>query len=53
MKDVANYFTILQSWYSFFGHSINRWDIVVTTIITGESDITFKEAQSDKVNIKT
>lgn len=41
VRDVANYFSALQSLYVFFGHSINRWDILSS--LTNESEITLKK----------
>lgn len=40
-KDIDVFFTILQSLYSFFGNSINRWDILGT--FTSESKTVLKK----------
>ena len=39
-KEVVNFFTLLQEIYTFFGNSINRWDLLSN--FTGDSQITLK-----------
>lgn len=41
VREVANYFSALQDLYVYFGHSINRWDILSS--MTGESTVTLKK----------
>lgn len=40
-KDVSAFFITLQDIYSFFGNSINRWDLL--SKLTGESNVTLKK----------
>nr|XP_022908711.1 zinc finger MYM-type protein 1-like [Onthophagus taurus] len=40
-KDVSAFFVTLQEIYSFFGNSINRWDLL--SKFTGESNVTLKK----------
>lgn len=40
VTEVRNFFTVLADLYTFFGNSINRWDILGS--ITGESSIKLK-----------
>ena len=41
VKEVGAFFVTLQDLYTFFGHSIRRWDLLAS--FTGESDITLKK----------
>nr|XP_004206627.2 uncharacterized protein LOC101240050 [Hydra vulgaris] len=41
MPDISNCFSSIQEIYTFFGISINRWDIL--SKITGESEVTLKK----------
>ncbi|XP_022908799.2 uncharacterized protein [Onthophagus taurus] len=40
-KDVSAFFVTLQEIYSFFGNSVNRWDLLAK--FTGESNVTLKK----------
>lgn len=40
-SEISAYFAVLQDLYSFFGHSIKRWDLLSS--FTGESQITLKK----------
>lgn len=41
VREINNYFSLLQSVYVFFGNSINRWDLL--TSCSNESQITLKK----------
>ncbi|XP_054286096.1 zinc finger MYM-type protein 1-like [Macrosteles quadrilineatus] len=41
IKEISAYFTTLQALYVYFGHSINRWDLLSS--LTNESEITLKK----------
>ena len=41
VPEVESFFNILQDVYKFFGHSINRWDMLSN--VTGESTVTLKK----------
>lgn len=41
VQEAQAFFTILQELYTFFGHSIRRWDLLSS--VTGESQITLKK----------
>lgn len=42
VQEASNFFTVLQEVYSFFGFSINRWDIL-SSITGGISEVTLKK----------
>ena len=46
VRETASFFTVLQGVYTFFGHSIRRWDLLSS--FTGESEVKLKRLNSTR-----